>query len=146
MNAFKTLAASAVIGLATTSSLAAEETRPLITVVASENAQTQLMAMVLSTQAVQQGHSLHMLLCGAAGDIALRDAPEAATAPQPPRGASPQAMLSGLIDAGATVEVCAIYLPGQGIEADALVDGVGVAQPPAMAQAMLADNVMVWSF
>jgi len=118
----------------------------LVTVLTAENPQTQLMAMVLSTQAVDQGKSLHMLLCGPAGDIALRAAPETATAAQPPRGASPQGMLTGLIAAGATVEVCAIYLPGLGAGPEALIDGVGVAQPPAMAAAMLAEGVRVWSF
>lgn len=124
----------------------ADEARPLVTVVTAENPQTQLMAMVLSTQAMEQGHDLHMLLCGPGGDIALADAPESATAPQPPRDASPQGMLGGLIERGATVEVCAIYLPGLGADESALIDGVGVAQPPAMAGAMLGEDSMVWSF
>jgi hypothetical protein len=47
---------------------------------------------------------------------------------------------------GATVEVCAIYLPGKGLGAAALLDGVGVAQPPEMAGAMLAADARVWSF
>ncbi|MBK5927208.1 DsrE family protein [Rhodobaculum claviforme] len=118
----------------------------LVTVVTSDNAQTQLMAMVLSAQAVEQGASLHMLLCGPGGDIALRDAPESATAPQPPRDASPQGMMMMLMEAGATVEVCAIYLPGMGADETVLIDGVGVAQPPAMAGAMLDDDAIVWSF
>ena len=44
------------------------------------------------------------------------------------------------------MEVCAIYLPGLGADASVLIDGVGVAQPPAMAGAMLGDGTTVWSF
>ena len=123
----------------------ADESR-LVTVVTSDHPQTQLAAMVLSTQAVGQGASLHMLLCGPAGDIALRDAPESVTAPQPPLDMSPQGMLAGLIEQGATVEVCAIYLPGRGADASVLIEGVSVAEPPAMAGAMLAQDARVWSF
>lgn len=47
---------------------------------------------------------------------------------------------------GATVEVCAIYLPGMGADASVLLDGVGVAQPPAMAGAMMDMTARVWSF
>jgi intracellular sulfur oxidation DsrE/DsrF family protein len=124
----------------------ADEDRSLVTVVTAAEPQTQLMAMVLTTQAVEQGHEVRMLLCGPAGDIALTDAPETAIAPQPPRDASPQGMLQALIERGVTVEVCAIYLPGMGADESALIDGVGVAQPPAMAGAMLAENTIVWSF
>mgnify|MGYP002621388764 CR=1 FL=1 len=126
--------------------VAAEGPRALVTVVTAAEAQTQLMAMVLTTQAVEQGHSVHMLLCGPGGDLALTDAPETATTPQPPRDASPQGMLKGLIDRDVTVEVCAIYLPGLGADESALIDGVGVAQPPMMAAALLAENTVIWSF
>ena len=139
-------AAAALFAAGTFAGTAAADNASLVTVLTAEHPQTQLAAMVLSTQAVEQGQSLHMLLCGPAGDIALRDAPESATAAQPPRGASTQGMLTGLIAAGATVEVCAIYLPGIGAGPEALIDGVGVAQPPAMAGAMLAEGVIVWSF
>jgi len=124
----------------------AQDKGPLVTVVTSENAQTQLMAMVLSAQAAEQGHAVRMLLCGPGGDLALADAPEAATAPQPPRDMSPQGLMKVLIERGARVEVCAIYLPGRGEDASVLIEGVGVAQPPEMAGAMLADGAMVWSF
>ncbi len=138
-------AAALAVTLAAAPALA-DEARPLVTVVTAENPQTQLMAMVLNTQAMEQGHDLHVLLCGPGGDLALADAPQSATAPQPPRDFSPQGMLKGLIERGATVEVCAIYLPGLGADESVLIDGVGVAQPPAMAAAMLGDETMVWSF
>ena len=139
-------AAMAAALVAAPLAMQADEPRQLITVVTAAEPQSQLAAMVLSTQAVAQGASLHMLLCGSAGDIALADAPESVTAPQPPRDMSPQGLMANLIEQGATVEVCAIYLPGIGADAEALMDGVGVADPAAMAAAMLAEGVTVWSF
>jgi len=115
-------------------------------VVTSAEPQTQLMAMVLTMQAVQKGAATRILLCGPAGDLGLADAPAAATAPQPPRGMSPQGLMQAIMKAGATVEVCAIYLPGKGAGPEALLEGVGVAQPPEMAAAMLDDDARVWSF
>jgi intracellular sulfur oxidation DsrE/DsrF family protein len=138
------LAASLAAALAAPAG--AEEAPDLVTVVTSEHPQTQLMAMVLTAQAVEQGRSVHMLLCGPGGDIALRDAPETAIAGQPPRDMSPQGLLQRIMAGGATVEVCAIYLPGKGLEADALLDGVTVAEPPAMAARMLGETTAVWSF
>lgn len=125
---------------------AAQEPASLVTVLTAADAQTQLMAMVLTMQSVEQGESVHMLLCGPGGNVALTDAPESATLPQPPRDMSPQGMLQMLIESGVTVEVCAIYLPGLGADANVLIDGVGVAQPPAMAATMLAEGSRVWSF
>jgi len=118
----------------------------LVTVVTSAEPQTQLMAMVLTMQAVQKGAATRILLCGPAGDLGLADAPAAATAPQPPRGMSPQGLMQAIMKAGATVEVCAIYLPGKGAGPEVLLEGVGVAQPPEMAGAMLDDDARVWSF
>lgn len=124
----------------------ADEAPDLVTVVTAAEPQTQLMAMVLTMQAVEQGHSVHMLLCGPGGDLGLAEAPESATAPQEPRGMSPQGLMTAIMEAGATVEVCAIYLPNAGLEPDALLEGVGVAQPPAMAGRMMAEGTQVWSF
>jgi len=144
-NAMKGLLAAAALGLAMPA-LAQDAKAPLVTVVTAENPQTQLMAMVLTTQALQQGHAVDVLLCGPAGDIALVDAPESATAAQPPRGASPQGLLRAAMDAGAAVRVCAIYLPGAQLGPEALVEGVGVASPPRKAALMLRPDAVVWSF
>ena len=137
---------SAALALTLAAPAMAGDPDRLVTVITSDQPQVQLMALVLTHQAIDSGHGSHILLCGAAGDMALKDAPESATAPQPPKGASPQMLMQGAIQKGATVEVCAIYLPGKGAEATALVDGVGVAQPPAMAGAITADDTIVWSF
>jgi len=140
-------AALMAAGLAGTAGMAAAQEAPdLVTVVTAAEPQTQLMAMVLTMQAVEQGNSAHILLCGPGGDMGLAEAPESVTASQKPRDVSPQGLMAAIMERGATVEVCAIYLPNAGLEADALLDGVGVAQPPAMAERMMAEGTRVWAF
>jgi predicted peroxiredoxin len=125
---------------------AAKDAVSLVTVVTDANPQTQLMSMVLTLQAVQRKVPTHILLCGPAADIALKDAPESATAPQPPKAMSPQGALKAAIGQGVKAEVCAIYLPGKGLGPEALIEGVGVAEPPAMAKRLLDRRTRVWSF
>lgn len=55
-------------------------------------------------------------------------------------------MLRGILEMGVTVEVCAIFLPGRGLEASGLVDGVGVAQPPAIAALMASPDWRLFTF
>jgi predicted peroxiredoxin len=125
----------------------AQEAPPrLVTVVTSADPQTQLMAFVLTVQAIDQGAEAHVLLCGPGGDLGLADPPESATAPQEPQGMSPQALMQRLMQGGVTVEVCALYLPNAGIGEDALLDGVSPAAPPAMAARLLEDNVRLLTF
>jgi len=124
----------------------ADETPNLVTVLTAPEPQTQLMSMVLTMQSMKQGAAAHVLLCGPAGDLALKEAPAAATAPQKPKGMSPQGLMQKIIAQGATVEVCAIYLPNKGVDAQALLDGIGVAKPPAMAAKLIAPNARVMSF
>ena len=105
------------------------------------------MAMVLTLSAAQKGAPTRILLCGPAGDIALREAPETATAGQPPRDMSPQGLMRMMMaETGTTVEVCAIYLPGKGLDPSALIEGVGVAQPPAVAEVIVSPATQVMSF
>ncbi|MGS4944790.1 hypothetical protein ACVDG3_04885 [Meridianimarinicoccus sp. RP-17] len=119
----------------------------LVTVIASADAQSQLMGMVLTMQAVQQGATAHILLCGPAADIALKDAPASATAPQPPQGMSPRGLMQAIIEKTPTkAEVCAIYLPGKGLDASALIEGVTPAKPDEMAKRLLGENTRILSF
>jgi hypothetical protein len=125
----------------------AEAPDTLVTVLTAPEPQTQLMAMVLTMQAVEQGKAAHILLCGPAADIALKAAPATATAGQPPRDMSPQGLMQAIMaKPGAKVEVCAIYLPGKGATPEVLLDGIGVAQPAAMAAAITAPNARVMSY
>jgi predicted peroxiredoxin len=143
----KKLLATLVVAFATAfAGPAAAQDKNLVTIVGTPEPQTQLMSMVLSMQALQQGASVYILLCGPGGDLALKDAPESATAPQAPRDMSPQGLMKKIIAEGGTVEVCAIYLPNKGVGQDALIDGVGSAKPPEMAARLLADNTRIMSF
>jgi predicted peroxiredoxin len=143
---WKTLALAMLVAVAAISGPAKADDTKLVTIVGTAEPQTQLMSMVLSMQSLQQGASVYILLCGPGGDLALKDAPASATAPQKPKGMSPQALMQKIIAAGGTVEVCAIYLPNKGVGAEALIDGVGMAKPPAMAARLLADDTRIMSF
>ncbi len=142
----KTLAVMMLAMVAAVAGPARADEKKLVTIVGTAEPQTQLMSMVLNMQALQQGASVYILLCGPGGDLALKDAPESATAPQRPRDMSPQGLMQKIMGAGGTVDVCAIYLPNKGAGADALIDGVGVARPDEMAARLLADDTRIMSF
>jgi predicted peroxiredoxin len=142
----KTLTAAALALAAFVAPAQAEEAPDLVTILTSEEPQTQLMSMVLTMQSMKQGANTHILLCGPGGDLALKEAPESATAPQKPKGMSPQKLMQMIIDQGGTVEVCAIYLPNKDVGADALIDGVSAAKPQPMAKRLLGENTRIMSF
>lgn len=146
MRISKILAASALaLGLATTAQ--ADGPNKLIAILTSAEPQTQLMAMVLTMNAMNAGAAAEMLLCGPAGDIALKDGPASAITGQPPMDASPQGLMQMMMaQKGLTVQVCAIYLPGRSADASVLVDGVTAAKPDAMGAAIVADDTTVISF
>jgi predicted peroxiredoxin len=124
-----------------------QEKKPLVTILTAPEPQTQLMAMVLTMQAAQQGAAPHILLCGPAGDLALKEAPDSATAPQPPKGMSPQGLMKKIMGLpGAKVEVCAIYLPAKGADESVLLDGVTAAKPGPMAAAIMAEDARLLTF
>jgi predicted peroxiredoxin len=141
----RTVLSGLFAALLATSAQAADKPN-LVTVLTADDAQAQLMSMVLSMQAMQQGSKIHILLCGAAGDLALKNAPASATAPQKPKGMSPQGLMQKIMSSGGTVEVCAIYLPNKGVGQDALLDGIAPAKPDEMAGRLLADNTRLLSF
>lgn len=101
-------------------------------------AEAQAFNLVLANQLQASGHGVHMLLCGEAGDIVLKAVPAAATKPVTPQGMTVRSLLEGLMTKGATVQVCAIYLPNRKLQADALMEGVSVARPQDIAT-MIAD-------
>ena len=142
----KTLFA-ALIALSTALPAAAEEPRKLVTILTAAEPQTQLMAMVLTMNAVSAGAEARVLLCGPAADIALRHAPASATAPQPPNNASPKGLLTKMVATGKVkAEVCAIYLPKKHAGPDVLIPGVTPARPDAMARELVDPNTTVLSF
>ncbi len=138
---------SAIVLLSSSFMAHAESSDKLVTVLTAAEPQTQLMAMVLTFQSIQQGSSAHILLCGPAADLALKDAPASATTGQKPKDMSPQGLMKMIMEkSGTPVEVCAIYLPNAGLEADALLDGVSAADPAEMAKKLLADDTRILSF
>ncbi|GIT91989.1 hypothetical protein JANAI62_24460 [Jannaschia pagri] len=124
----------------------AEADGTVLSIVTAGDPQTQLMSMVLTLQTANQGLAPRVLLCGPAADMALKNAPASATAGQPPRDASPQGLLQRLLTMGATVEVCAIYLPGLGEDASVLIDGVGAASPAEIGTLLADPTVRLLTF
>lgn len=119
-------------------------------VLTSDAVQTQTMAMILGNAMRQQGTDLHILLCDAAGDLAVEgfssdDAVK--TPPSNPAGeVKPEGMLQMLMGEGVSVDVCAIYLPNTDYTQEELLDGVGVAAPGEIAEMMRDPAIPVYSF
>lgn len=144
---FPTLITASVFALGCTFAAHAEGPNKLVTILTAPEPQTQLMAMVLTMNAMTVGAEAEVLLCGPAADIALKAAPETATAGQPPKNASPQGLMKLMMEkSGLKVQVCAIYLPGKAADASVLLDGVTAAAPDAMGAAIVAPGTSVMSF
>ena len=118
------------------------QTDTFFNVTSSDN-QAQGMAMVLAGQMAEQKASVRMLLCGPAGQLALKSYEPAALKP---KNVTPKQMMEGLIKGGATVEVCALFLPNAGKTPADLIDGVAVAKPPEVAAFMTKPNVKAFGF
>lgn len=109
----------------------------------SGDVQTQGMALVLATEAQRQGTLVRVLLCDEAGKLALKDF----TPPTlKPRDVTPKQMLQGLMQNGAQVQVCALFLPNSGKTAADLIDGVTAATPPEIVKLLNDDNTRLLSF
>ncbi|MGM0534429.1 MAG: hypothetical protein ACQER5_00010 [Pseudomonadota bacterium] len=116
----------------------------------SDSLETQGMAMILSNTMQQQGTDLNILLCDQAGDLAVSgyESPEPFKTPEMSEvdQMTPEAILGMLIDNGAQVDVCAIYLPNSEYGEADLRDGVGVATPGPIAEMMRDPAVRVFNF
>jgi len=109
----------------------------------SGDLQTQGMALVLATEAQRQGTPVRVLLCDEAGKLALKEF----TPPTlKPRDVSPKQMLQGLMQNGAQVQVCALFLPNSGKTAADLIDGVTAATPPEIVKLLNDDDTRLLSF
>jgi hypothetical protein len=122
--------------------LAQTQTETFFNVTSADN-QAQGMAMVLASQMAEQKTAVRILLCGPAGQLALKSYEPAALKP---RNVSPKQMMQGLVKAGATVEVCALFLPNADRTPADLIDGVTVAKPPEVAAYMLKPGVRAFGF
>jgi len=115
----------------------------LFVIVTSDDSMAQMMAMVLSTQTLNQGRSVRVLLCGEAGGLALKGSSEKMFKPL---NKSPQMLLKGLIAKGVKVEVCPLYLPNKGKQPSDLIAGVAVAKPPVIAAAMAEEGIKLLTY
>ena len=132
-----------IIAAALLSTAAAVRAEELFVNIHSGNAMAQGAGLVLAGQALEQKANVRVLLCDAAGDIALTGK-EMSTLK--PRNITPQQMLQGVIKAGAKVEVCALYLPNTGKQASDLIAGVTPAKPAEVAAHLLKPGVQTLAF
>jgi len=123
-------------------SMAQAPTETFFNVTSADN-QAQGMAMVLATQMAEQRASVRILLCGPAGQLALKTYEPAALKP---RNMTPKQMMAGLLKSGATVEVCALFLPNADRTPADLVEGISVAKPTDVAAYMLKPGVRAFGF
>jgi hypothetical protein len=109
----------------------------------SGSAMAQGAGLVLAGQALEQKASVRILLCDAAGDIAVvgKEGPKLK-----PRDVTTQQMLQGVIKAGAKVEVCALYRANTGRQASDLIPGVTPAKPADVAAHLLKATVNTLAF
>lgn len=115
----------------------------VLLILTAESLQTQGMAMVLGNALSDQGAEVHVLLCDQAGDLALASYQGS---PLKPKDLTPGQMLRRLITQGASVKVCALYLPNSQYTQSDLLDGVSVAAPAEMAAQMRDPEFRVYSF
>lgn len=112
-------------------------------VLTSGDAETQMMAMVLATQSVNKEVDITILLCSSAGLLAIETEESPAFAPA---NRSPKQLLNGLIERGVEVNVCGIFLPNRDYTEEDLIDGIGVASPPDIAEYMMQPGVRFFTF
>lgn len=113
----------------------------ILALLSAGDAEAQAFSLILANEARAAGHPVDLVLCGPAGDIALKAAPEPVMRSVTPSGLSVRALLDRLIGQGGKVELCAIYLPNRKLAPDALIMGVSVAKPADVA-ARMADPAL----
>ncbi len=138
----KILTSLAVVSLLA-GSLFADSAKGLNVVLTADDAQTQLMAMVLSMKSLQQKKNVNVVLCARAGDLAVKGMKSEVLKPI---NKSPKMLLKGIIKKGANVSVCPLYLPNAGKDKSALIDGVKVANPAEVASKLLDADYKVLSY
>lgn len=108
--------------LLSTASFASDNmAKGLNVVITSQDAQTQMMGMVLSMMTLKQNKEVNMTLCSNAGDLAVKGMESPILKPQ---DKSPKMMLQALIKQGAKVQVCPLYLPNASKDESVLLEGL----------------------
>ncbi|HAD86577.1 MAG TPA: hypothetical protein DCG48_04370 [Rhodospirillaceae bacterium] len=132
--------------ISTGAAKAADPVKSMLVILTSPETETQAMALVLANQAAKAGTPVNLLLCGPAGDIALRTPPDAAGKVVTPKGMTVLSLLGALKAKGGKVDVCAIFLPNRKLGAEALAGGIGIAKPPVIAAEMTAPGTRLATF
>jgi hypothetical protein len=116
----------------------------LLVVVTRAEPQVQAMAMILTQQALERHTEVRLLLCGPAGDLALN----VYTGPTlQSSGRTAQQMLKGVIQGGAKVEICQLYIVNSGGKTAAdLIEGVTVTTAPVIGEYMDQPDVRYFTF
>lgn len=138
----KIFISSIIGGLITVSTLQAANSK-LLTIVTSGDALTQLMSLVLSNQAKDQGADVEVLFCGQAAPLILKNSKETKFKP---KDMSPQKLLQKLINSGGSVLICPPYLPNANKTKADLIQGVKVANPSKIAQKLLEQDTKILSY
>ena len=121
--------------LLSTASIASENTaKGLNVIITSEDAQTQMMGMVLSMMTLKENKEVNMTLCSKAGDLAVKGMESPILKPQ---DKSPKMMLQALMKQGAKVDLCPIYLPNAENAKVELLEGITIATPADGASKLL---------
>jgi len=139
----KKLFTTLALGCCCAMQASAQTPTELFVTVNSGNAQTQGMAFVLATQAMEQKANVRVLLCSEGGQLAVKGKEGAVLKP---RNVTPNQMLQVLMKAGAKIEVCALFLPNSGLQPTDLIEGVNVAKPADVATYMLQGNVKTLTY
>lgn len=139
----KKLLITLALGCSFTLPASADSPTELFVSVNSGIPQTQGMALMLATQAMEQKASVRVLLCSEGGQLAVKGKESAILKP---RNVTPNQMLQGLMKAGAKVEVCALFLPNSDLKPADLIDGVEVAKPGEVAKYLLQSHVKTLTY
>lgn len=136
-----------VAALVAPMALSASDTKGLNVLITSGDTQTQMMGMVLSTSSIKDHNAkVNITLCGPAGNLALKDYQSDTVKRPDGKDVNPKMALGGLIKAGASVQVCPLFLPTAGKDTSALMEGITIAKPPMVAKGLLDDDFQNISF
>ncbi len=142
-NTFHPAIVAALLSLGLAGTVQAQAQQELFVNIQTAETMAQGAALVLAGQALAQKAPVRVLLCDKAGDIAVANQ---ALPSLKPRNVTPQQMLQGLIQGGAKVEVCALYLPNTGRAPTDLIPGVTPAAPADVAAHLLKPQVKTLGF
>lgn len=123
----------------------AQDTPDMLTIITSDDDETQAMALILTMQAQRNGVTPQILLCDDASELAVTSEVDDSEVLRGPDASAAQ-MIQRMVNNGVTVDVCAIFLPNSEYTEDDLVDGVGVAQPPAIGALVADPAVRLFTF